>query len=116
MVKRLSNSELEKEVERLLEEVDKLQIENTKLELVCKENGILEEIKEISDTEAICVAQIKRLREKSLTANFSETDAKILDILHKNLRQCRGEKTEKSNARYTKKMSNEELLKLVKDE
>lgn len=113
-VKTPSSSELEKLVTKLQKQLDSLQIENTKMEIICQENGLLEDIATVSDTESICTLQIKRLKEKSQHSDFSETDAKILDILHKNLRMAKDLVLQKDNSRKTKKMSNVALLELVK--
>jgi hypothetical protein len=109
----LSSSELEAKIAELQKQVDALQIENTKMEIICMENGLLDDIATVSDTESICTLQIKRLKEKSQHSDFSETDAKILDILHKNLRMAKDQVLQKDNSRKTKGMSSADLLKLV---
>jgi hypothetical protein len=111
-----SNSNLEKELELIIKERDELKLELIQLQVIIDENGLLEEDKrKMSDAELICIMQIKRLYDKSLVADFTETDAKILDTLHKNLRLARGQTVEKDKSKKAKKLSTAQLLELVKD-
>lgn len=107
----VSNAELDPA--EILKQYNKLKIEYNKLELIVRENGLSDEVSKISDTEAICIDQIKRLKEKSLLHDFVEADAKVLDLLHKNLRMARGQVIEKDNNKKTKGLSNEELLEIA---
>lgn len=106
-----SNSKVVSEDE-LQKKIAKLELEIIKLETVIKENE-WDDTRDISDTEAICIQQIRRLKDKSAYSEFCEADAKILDILHKNLRMARGEVTLGDRSKKAKKMSNEELFRLV---
>jgi len=105
---------LEKTVRDLTEHVNELTTENIKLRTTLRDNGLTEDDVKISDVEAICIQQIEKMKEMSASRHFEETDAKIFDILHKNLRMARGQTTEKDNSRKMKKLSIKELNDLVK--
>lgn len=102
-----------KQAEALFQDI---QIKLTKAELTLEKAGLLETVQEITDVEAICVGQIKRLLEFSALRPLTETEAKILDTLHKNLRMCRGEKVDFESKKKMKAVDMQELLTLVKSE
>jgi len=112
-----SSSKLEEELKielgRLYAELQSAKTEAMKYKIIVDKNGLLEDVAKISDEEAICVEQIQFLKEQSSVRPFTETDAKILDILHKNLRMARGQEVKNNNSRKTKKMSTSELFKIV---
>ena len=85
----------------------------TKAELLLDKHGLLEQIDTISNTEAICVEQLQRLKDKSAVMPLTESDIKVLDILHKNLRIVRGAKDTEDN-KNTKKLSEVELIQFLK--
>lgn len=91
-----------------------LQTANTKMHIVLQDNGLEADMGKINDAEAICVEQLKKLKELSSTKKFSQEDAKILDILHQNLIRARGGKIEKDGRKATKKLTDLELLRLIK--
>lgn len=106
--------DLEAQSKEVIEKLSSLKLENAKLRLLLQENGIAEDgLNSISDVEAICIDQLKKLKEVSLSGKFTETDAKILDILYKNLRMARGLVVEKQNDKKAKKASTEELFKII---
>lgn len=107
---------LQAQYDELLKKFQELQLERTKLFILAKDNGLLDDVEKISDTEAICVEQIRRLKDKSTSSEFCEADAKILDLLHKNLRMARGQTVEKENNKKTKAMTSEQLLRLVSED
>jgi hypothetical protein len=114
-----NNSEQDKKCEQcelLKKELQEIKLMYTKYELTLQNYGLIEKASDITDTEAICVEQIKKLKAKSAIAAFSETDSKVLDLLHKNLRVARGEKVEEGKKGKTKNLSNEDLLTLIKTE
>jgi hypothetical protein len=77
-------------------------------------SGQLEVYKDLTDELAVCIMQIKIMREKSLAGELTFEDAKKLDIYTKLLIQLKtGKKPEEA---ATKALSDEELLKLINDE
>ena len=96
----------------LEKKIAELELQIVKLETIIKENE-WDESRDITDIEAICIQQIRRLRDKSVHAVFCEADAKILDLLHKNLKMARGQVTLSDNSKKAKKLSKEELFKIV---
>ena len=108
--------EYKSKVKSLEKEMQEIKLLYTKYELLLQNYGLIEKASEISDSEAICIEQLKRLKDKSSINAFSETDAKILDLLQKNLRISRGEKIEGDKKGKTKSLSNAELLTLIKTE
>lgn len=105
---------LAEEIEKLNDIIQKLSIENTKMSIALKDNGLSEEISQVSDQEAICVEQIRKLRELSTTTLFSQEDAKVLDIIHTNLLRARNGKLEKNAGKGAKKLTTQELLEITK--
>ena len=75
-----------------------------------EEYGI-DEVSPINDVEYICYKTIEDLKKIADTVGFTQDDAKILDIVHKNLRQARGEIEIKEPK--SKKATVGELLKIV---
>jgi len=65
----------------------------------------------VSDEEAICVMQLKRLKDKALVADLTLEEARKTEIYIKGLNLIKG--TSKKVPEQGKPMSNEELLKLV---
>lgn len=106
--------ELAREIDALRAKITALETDKTKMAIVIQDNGLDDDMGRISDTEAICVEQLKKLKEISSHKKFSQEDAKILDILHQNLIRVRGGKIEKDGRKMTKKMSDIELLKMIK--
>jgi hypothetical protein len=98
----------------LQKELAELRNINTKYEILLTDNGLLEKVSTVSPEEAICIEQIRILKEKSSRQPFSETDCKILDILHKNLKIARGEKVAADGKGKTKKLTDEELTNIIK--
>lgn len=115
VVKSESIAELQEKIKSLQSEVLKLRVEKQKLEILLSDNGIGVDPEAISDIEAVCVQQLKMLREKSALQPFTETDSKILDIIHKNLKLARGEKIPENRSK-AKKMSTEDLKKVWAEE
>jgi hypothetical protein len=107
--------ELAKAIDALNLQIQALTTENTKLNIVLRDNNLADELSQVSDTEAICLEQIQRLKQLSTGKKFTQEDAKILDLLHINLLRTREGKIGKDSGKKTKKLSNSELLKLVKD-
>lgn len=75
----------------------------------------IDDIEIMSDVEYICVEELKKLRSLSDAEGLTDVDVKNLDILHKNLRQVRGQEVQKKKVKE-KPRSVEELLSIVNDE
>lgn len=104
--------EVEYELKLLREKISNLEKENIRLHQLLVENDVtVEGLPTISDEEYICTAQIKKLRESSDVESFTGEEAKIFDILHKNLKLARGEVT--LDGKRKKKLPASELLKIV---
>ena len=107
-----SNSKIPKEaldmIKKLESQVLALNTENTKMRIILENNELTGSVSKISDTEAICVEQIRKLKEASARGEFSETNAKVFDILYKNLRTVRGTPDGAENKKL-KKLSSAEL-------
>ena len=69
-----------------------------------------EEIK-ISETEFICLQQLRRLKETSEKRLLEKDEVAIIDLLHKNLLMARGIPVVKKNKE--KKKTKAELLKIL---
>lgn len=112
----LKGMSLEFEAKALREKIKDLEKEIENYKLLLRENGIeLEGMDKMSDEEYICVTQIAKLKERADTALFDKEDAQILDLLQKNLKMARGEKVHDRFKLKKKKLSPQELLKVVKD-
>lgn len=107
--------ELAKELDRLSALVQTLTTENTKLTVLLTDNGLDANPNKISDTEAICLEQLRMLKNISTQKKFSAEDAKVLDLLHSNLIRARGGKVDDSIGRKAKKLNDGDLLKLVQE-
>lgn len=107
---------LKEQCKKMTESLQKAQTDATKYELTLKQHGLLEASNQVSDQESICFEQLRRLKEVSSTRSLTETESKILDILHRNLRLARGEGADKDANKNTKKYTTEELLVLVQDD
>lgn len=95
----------------LQDKIEKLEKENMELKKTLEEYGI-DETSPITDVEYICIKSIESL--KTLAENgvpLSESDTKVLDVLHKNLRLARGQMEKKEPK--GKALSEEELLKIA---
>lgn len=106
--------ELESQSKEVINKLNSLKLENAKLRLLLQENGIAEDgLNSISDVEAICIDQIRKLKDIATNGMLTETDTKILDILYKNLRMARGIVVDKQTDKKAKKVSTEELFKII---
>jgi hypothetical protein len=102
------------EIERLKKKVAELEIELTKARSILEDNDLLEELPTISDTEALCVNEIHKLRVASDNGILTLEDVKILDLLVKNLMIAKDKSTPEvkgSKKKGTKTVA--ELLSIV---
>lgn len=100
----------------LMDEIDNLKNEITKLKVLLKEAGVETGPEIISDEELICIKEISRLRKKSEgdEGQLSSSDIKDLDLLVKNLKLIRGENTRVGRKSKLEKMSTKDLMKELK--
>jgi hypothetical protein len=80
------------EITKLRRKILDLEVEVRKCREILQENDLLDEVdnSSISNEEAICLEQIKMLKELSDKAPLTLEDVKILDLLVKNLLAIRG--------------------------
>lgn len=103
------------EIEKLKKKVAELEIALAKANATLEENDLLEE-PTISDTEAICINEIHKLKVASDSGILTLEDVKILDLLVKNMMIARGKPVseEKGNKKKGAK-SVAELLSIVSE-
>lgn len=101
------------EIKQLKKKISELEIELTKAKKILKENELSDETSLISDTEAICISEIKKLKLASDNSILTLEDVKILDLLHKNLLLAQGKPAEEKNAKKKGTKSVAELLSIV---
>jgi len=107
-------TELEMEIKALRKYINDLEVDNTKLKQIIKDNDLEEDlgIVIVSNEEVICVNEIRRLKQLSDNGLFGKEEATILDLLYKNLRMIRGQSIDKTNKK-SKKIDKAELFKIV---
>ena len=105
------------EITALKKRIQQLEEENHKLKQILKDNDLEEEIESltqtVTDEEFICVNEIRKLKELSEKGLFTENEAKVLDILYKNLRAIRGQSPVDKSSKSNKKADVAELFKIV---
>ncbi|MHA1670940.1 MAG: hypothetical protein ACTSV5_10250 [Promethearchaeota archaeon] len=101
------------EIAELTKEINDLKLENIKMVKVLEEYEIDKYVKEVSDTEAICLLQINMLLDHAKIREFSKEEVSNLEILHKTLKSVRGQDYGKKTKKG-KKLTKKELLELVK--
>ena len=101
------------EIERLKKKVSELELELVKARAVIKDNGLEEEATTISETEAICINEIHKLKVASDAGILTLEDVKTLDLLHKNLLLARGRPVEEKKDKQRGSKSVAELLSIV---
>lgn len=112
------DDELEKmqksfELESLRKQISELEAEIDDLRKTLRVYGI-EDNEKVSDIEAICVKQLRMFREMSDSGvPLSNDDAKIVDIMHKNLKIALGKEDKK--APKGKEYSVGELISIVEE-
>lgn len=97
-----------------LDEIERLKSEVTRLKLALKEAGVDEDaLSDITDEEIICIQQISRLKDYSIDRELDTDEVKRFDVLHKNLKLIRGNRSSIKGDRV-KGMTTEELIKQLK--
>jgi hypothetical protein len=105
-------TELQIENKALRDRLKRLEMDVMKYKKIVEENDLDESEGFISDEEAICINEISKLKELSMTVGLTKDDAMILDILHKNLRLARGQSVDKKK-RNAKPLDPSELFKII---
>ena len=106
--------QLEEQVKYLSEKVIKLERENLEMNVLLEQAGISGSEVKMSETEYICLQQLRGLKEQSEARPLSKEEVSIVDLLHKNLLMARGIPVVKKTKE--KKQSLEDLLKIVKSD
>lgn len=101
------------EIERLKKKIAELEIELAKARAVLKDNDLETEVSNISDAEAICSNEIRKLKIASDNGILTLEDIKALDLLHKNLLLARGRPVEEKKDKKKGAKSVAELLSIV---
>jgi hypothetical protein len=101
------------EIQKLKKRISELEIKLAKAESIIKDNDLDEDVSNISDVEAICLAEINKLKVISDKGILSLEDTKVLDLLHKNLLLARGKPTEEKKDKKRGAKSVAELLSIV---
>jgi hypothetical protein len=101
------------EIERLKKKVSELELELTKAQKILKDNELLDQISQVSDAEAICANEIKKLKIASDNGILTLEDVKVLDLLHKNLLLAQGRPVEDKKDKKKGAKSVAELLSIV---
>lgn len=112
----ITNITTDFQVKILTDEIEKIKLENIKLKTMLSEAGLHSDSDVISDAEALCTIQIKRLKDISDARDLSKDETDIFDKLHKNLIICKGGIVSNRNKKVdvSKNLSNEELEALVR--
>lgn len=103
--------QLEETVDKLSEKVKSLEKENLEMRVALEEAGIDEKSVKISETEYICLQQLRMIKEMSEQRPLSKEEVAIVDLLHKNLLMARNIPISKKAKEKPKSVS--ELLKIV---
>lgn len=97
------------------EEIERLKAENDKLKLIIRQ-GFSNTNNGFSDEEAICVVQLKILRELSQIRDLSLDEVKKFDLLVKNLKSIRGNVVQVQPINTAIELSTTELLSMVEND
>lgn len=108
------DAEKEFETIALRNEIEKLTNEVIKYKILLNEIDSEANPDIVSDEEAICVEQIRKLKENSSKRQLSTDEVKKLDILHKNLKLARGQGTRVGAKNQAGAMSAEQLSEIAK--
>jgi hypothetical protein len=101
------------EIQKLKKRMAELELELAKAEKILKQHDLLEKTSQVSDTEAICASEIKKLKVASDNGILTLEDIKILDLLHKNLLLAQGRPIEDKKDKKKGAKSVAELLSIV---
>ena len=108
------DAEREFETVALRNEIEKLTNEVIKYKILLNEIDSEANPDIVSDEEAICVEQIRKLKENSSKRQLSTDEVKKLDILHKNLKLARGQGTRVGAKNQAGAMTASQLAEIAK--
>ncbi|MCK5138475.1 MAG: hypothetical protein KAQ85_01410 [Thermodesulfovibrionia bacterium] len=108
------DSEKDFEIKALRSEVEKLRNEVIKYKILLNEIDSDANPEIVSDAEAICVQEIRKLKDSSSSRELSTDEVKKLDLLHKNLKIARGENARVGARNKAGKMSAKDLANIAK--
>lgn len=108
---------LAEELKQVRDALSKIQLENTGLRQILKDNDLEDEIEGLSNLSPeleICVHGINQILERVKNKTYDNADIKDFDILHKNLRMAQGV-SDDSKLKKQKPAKVEDLLKIVRE-
>lgn len=94
-------------------EIERLKGEVIKYKILLKEIDSEANPEIVSDAEAICVMELRKLKDSSNERPLSTDEVKKLDMLHKNLKLARGEGTRVGAKNKAGQMSAADLAKIA---
>ena len=101
-------------IEKYKLEIEKLKSDNTKMKITLQDNGLLDDVQDVSDLEAICVEQLEKWKGRSATDTFDKDDAKVIETIGNCLLRVRGGKIASTNSKHAKKLDSADLLDIIK--
>lgn len=107
--------ELKKQLAELQTNYAKAMDENSRMELVLGENELLDKPKFITDIEVLCMEQLRKFKAVAMIRTLEETEAKVVDLIYRNLRLARGEDKEIAKKSKSEKQSTLDLLKAFRE-
>ena len=110
------DAEKDFEIAALYREVEQLKNEIAKYKVILSELDDSFDVGIVSDTEAICIQQIAKLKDDSSHRELSTDETKKLDILHKNLKIAQDDRGKLEGKDKAGDLSKEELMKIIKGE
>jgi hypothetical protein len=110
---KILDAEKDFRIEALNGEIKRLKQEITRCKILLDEVDANPD--DVSTAEVICVQQLEKLKESSKNRELTGDEVKNLDVLHKNLKIARGESTRVGGSGKVKKMTSEDLEKLVNE-
>ena len=108
------NAEKDFEIAALHNELERLTNELIKYKILLKEIDSDANPDIVSDEEAICVEQIRNLKNLSSDRELNTDEAKRLDLFHKNLKLARGEGTRLAPRNTAGKSTDDDLAAIIK--
>lgn len=109
----LIEAELKFQIKALKDENEKLKRENSKLRISIRELDPSFDPNEISEVQALCEEQIRKLKEESAVRELTTDEIKKLDILHKNWKLSKGEDIKVSWEKKAETLTDQDLERIV---
>lgn len=101
-------------IEKFKKEIESLRSDNVKMKITLEDNGLMEDVKAVSDLEAICVEQLEKWKDRSANETFDKDDAKVIETIGNCLLRVRGGKIGNDSSKAAKKLKSEDLLDIIK--